>query len=104
MQMTQSHKPFKKINYYPLNNGFVDVYLHKNETQEVDEEGNIQYVAEEVHFQIDVKTTKEMIEENFEFYWGNEGEVKVVEQTDEQMLRDYVLELDMRTIMLEFGL
>lgn len=79
MQMTQSHKPFKKINYYPLNNGFVDVYLHKNETQEVDEEGNIQYVAEEVHFQIDVKTTKEMIEENFDVYWENEGERVVTE-------------------------
>ena len=79
MQMTQSHKPFKKINYYPLNNGFVDVYLHKNETQEVDEEGNIQYVAEEVHFQIDVKTTKEIIEDNFDVYWENEGERVVTE-------------------------
>ena len=104
MQMTQSHKPFKKINYYPLNNGFVDVYLHKNETQEVDEEGNIYYKSEEVYFKVSETITKELIENDFETYWEHKGEVKVVEQTDEQMLRDYVLELDMRTIMLEFGL
>lgn len=79
MQISYSPKPYNRVDYCPLNNGFVDVYLHKNETQEVDEEGNIQYVAEEVHFQIDVKTTKEMIEENFDVYWENEGERVVTE-------------------------
>ena len=74
MEIAQSYKPFKKINYYPLGDGLVDVFLHKNEKTEVDEEGNTVYKAEEVYFQTRSNITKETIEENFESYWENEGE------------------------------
>ena len=104
--MVKSSSPFQRnrIDYYKLNNGYSDVFLRKNEIEETDEEGNIYYKSEEVYFKVSETITKELIENDFETYWEHKGEVKVVEQTDEQMLRDYVLELDMRTIMLEFGL
>lgn len=79
MEVAQSHKPFKRINYYPLGDGFVDVFLHKNETQEVDEEGNTVYKAEEVYFQTRSNIAKEMIEDDFDSYWENEGERVVAE-------------------------
>ena len=82
MQIAQSHKPFNKVNYYPLNNGFVDVYLHKNDTQETDEEGNIIYKSEEVCFQVKESITKKTIEDNFDSYWENEGE-RVVNELNE---------------------
>lgn len=93
MEIAQSHKPFKRINYYPLGDGLIDVFLHKNEKTEVDEEGNTVYKAEEVYFQTRSNIAKEMIEENFESYWENEGEVVVSESTAEErvgMLEDTI--------------
>lgn len=81
MQIAQSHKPFNKVDYYPLQNGYVDVYLHKNNTQEVDEEGNTIYKTEEVYFQVKDNITKSMIEDDFDMYWENEGERVVNELT-----------------------
>ena len=81
MEIAQSHKPFERINYYPLGDGLIDVFLHKNEKTEVDEESNTVYKAEEVYFQTRSNITKEMIEENFESYWENEGERIVNELT-----------------------
>ena len=86
MQMAQSHKPFNKVDYYPLGNGFIDVYLHKNETQETDEEGNVYFKAEEVCFQISDTVTKEEVEEDFELYWDNEGERVVNEPTTDERI------------------
>ena len=86
MQMAQSHKPFKRVNYYPLGDGYVDVFLHKNDTQEIDEEGNTIHKAEEVYFQIKNSITKEIIEENFDLYWDNEGERVVNEPTTEERM------------------
>lgn len=93
MQIAQSHKPFNKVDYYPLQNGVVDVYLHKNDTQETDEEGNTIYKAEEVYFQIKNSVTKEMIEKGFNLYWENEGERVANEPTTEErieMLEDTI--------------
>lgn len=81
MQIAQSHKPFNKVDYYPLQNGVVDVYLHKNNTQEVDEEGNTIHKAEEVYFQVKDSITKSTIEDDFDMYWENEGERVVNELT-----------------------
>ena len=75
MQISYSPKPYNRVDYFPLPNGHADVFLHRNETTETDEEGNIQYVAEEVYFQIEQSVTKETIEENFETYWENKGEI-----------------------------
>lgn len=104
MQIAQSHKPFNRVDYYVLGNGYADVFMHKNETQENDEEGNIIYKAEEVYYQIEDNVTKEVIEENFDFMWEDVGKEYVPEPTEVKMLRDYVLDLDMRVIMMEFGL
>lgn len=79
MQIAQSHKPFNKVDYYPLQNGVVDVYLHKNNTQETDEEGNTIYKAEETYFQVNKSTTKKDIEENFNLYWENKGGIEPTE-------------------------
>ena len=81
MQIAQSHKPFNKVDYYPLQNGVVDVYLHKNNIQEVDEEGNTIYKAEEIYFQVKDNITKSTIEDDFDMYWENEGERVVNELT-----------------------
>lgn len=76
MRLSQQHKIHDKINYYPLHNGKVDVFLHKNEHKEADEEGNLEYVAEEVYFQVSKDITKEMIEKNFEKYWDSRGDIE----------------------------
>lgn len=81
MQIAQSHKPFNGVDYYPLQNGFVDVYLHKNDTQETDEDGNAFYKAEEVYFQVKDSITKSMVEDDFDMYWENDGEWVVNELT-----------------------
>lgn len=69
MRISYSTKPHELVGYYPLPNGYVDVFLHKNEYEDLDEEGNIQYIAEEVYFQIKDSVTKEDIESNFEYFW-----------------------------------
>ncbi len=38
MQISQSHKPHNRVDYYPLPNGYVDVFLHKNERTETEVE------------------------------------------------------------------
>ena len=59
-----------------------------------DEDGGIQYVAEEVYFQIKQSVTKEMIEENFDYMWNDAEREAVSEPTvDErlQMAEDTIL-------------
>lgn len=87
MQIAQSHKPFNRVDYYVLGNGYVDVFLHRNEMQETDEEGNISYKAEEVYFQIEDKVSKEQIEENFDFMWNDAEKELVKEPTLEERLQ-----------------
>lgn len=77
MQVSYSPKPHNRVDYFPLPNGYADVFLHRNETTETDEEGNIQYVAEEVYFQIEQSVTKETIEENFDYMWQDAERDKV---------------------------
>lgn len=92
MEKTYSPKPFNiPIDYYPLPNGKADVFLYRNQTIEVDEEGNEQYVADKIYFQVEQSTTKEYIEENFETYWENKGEVIINKPTLEERIE--VLEL-----------
>lgn len=81
MQLSYKDKPHSKIECFPLPSGYVDVFLHKNEKTEVDEEGNTVYKAEEVYFQTRSNITKEMIEDDFDSYWENEGERIVNELT-----------------------
>jgi len=73
MKISYKDQPHKKINYYPIRNNTADVFLHKNETVEKDEEGNKIYKAEEVYFNVKREITKENIELNFESFWENEG-------------------------------
>ncbi len=94
MRITQSHKPFNRVDYYVLGNGYADVFMHRNETQEVDDEGNIIYKAEEVYYQIEDSISKEQIEDNFDFMWEDAEEEKTQEPTlDErlQMAEDTIL-------------
>lgn len=87
MQLSHKDKSHNKIDYFTLPNGYADVYLHRNERIEIDEEGNEQYIAEEVYFQVDQSVTKEQIEENFEFMW-NDAEKVVEEPTQEDRLTE----------------
>ena len=77
MKISYKDQPHKKINYYPIQNNMADVFLHKNETFEIDEEGKKTYKAEEVYFNVKREITKENIELNFESFWENEGIAKV---------------------------
>lgn len=97
MQLSYKPIPHNKVDYYPLPSGYADVFLHRNETTQTDEEGNIIYVAEEVYFQIDRLVTKEQIEVNFDSMWNN-AENPVREPTLEErtrVLEDVVLILMM---------
>ena len=86
MQTSYSPKPHNRVDYYPLQNGCADVFLRRNETIEEDEEGNTVYVAEEVYFRVTKDITKEMIEESFEQYWENKGEIVVKDVSAEYRL------------------
>ena len=103
MQIAQSHKPFNKVDYYNLRNGYADVFLHRNEKIETEEEGNIQYVAEEVYFQIEQTITKEQIENNFDFMW-NDAENVMTEPTVEELQLEYMIEMDYRLSLIEMEL
>lgn len=95
MQIAQSHKPFNRVDYYPLGNGYVDVFLHRNEMQETDIEGNINYKVEEAYFQIEDTVTKEIIEENFDFMWSDVEKEPTQEPTLEERLQALeVMELE----------
>lgn len=86
MQISYKDRPHNKVDYYPLLNGYADVFLHKNEKMETDEEGNVQYVAEEIYFQIEQSVTKEYIESNFDYMW-NDAEKAIEEPTLEERIR-----------------
>lgn len=89
MSTTQSHKTFNRVDYYSLGNGYADVFMHKNETQNVDEEGNTIYKADEVYFQIEDSTTKEIIEQNFDFMWEDANRGHTPELTLEEMVIEH---------------
>ena len=86
MELSYSNKSHERIAYYPLSNGYADVFLHRNETTVEDEDGGIQYVAEEVYFRVTKDITKEIIEESFEQYWENKGEIDVKDVSAEYRL------------------
>lgn len=103
MQLSYKDKSHDRVEYFPLPNGYADVFLHKNERIEIDEEGSKQYVAEEVYFQIEQSITKEMIEENFDFMWNDARHIKV-EPTLDVLQLEYIIELDYRLSLIEMGL
>ena len=86
MQLSYKDKKHNKVDYFALPNGYADVFLHKNEFEEVDSEGNTRYVAEEVYFQVEQTITKEQIENNFDFMW-NDAENVITEPTVEERLQ-----------------
>lgn len=79
MQLSYKDKPHNKIEYYSLPSGLVDIFLHKNEVVELDEEDNEVFIAEEIYFQVNKSTVRKSIEENFDLYWDNQGVVESVE-------------------------
>jgi len=93
VQISYSPKPHNRVDYFPLPNGHADVFLHRNETTETDEEGNIQYVAEEVYFQIEQSVTKETIEENFDYMW-HDAEKDKVELTELDIMQQKLSQQD----------
>lgn len=97
MQLSYKDNPHNRVDYFPLSNGYADVFLHKNETTETDEEGNLQYVAEEVYFQVEKSVTKEQIEGNFDYWWNS-----TTEQVDEPTIEER-LELAESTILFLLG-
>ena len=103
MQLSYKDKSHDRVEYFPLPNGYADVFLHKNERIEIDEEGSKQYVAEEVYFQIEQSITKEMIEKNFDFMWNDARHIKAEHTLDDLQL-EYIIELDYRLSLIEMGL
>lgn len=87
MQLSYKPVPHNNVDYYLLPNGYADVFLHRNEKIEVDEDGNIQYVAEEVYFQVDQSITKEEIELNFDYMWTDAEKEPIAEPTDKERLQ-----------------
>lgn len=75
MRLSHKNDSHNKIEYFPLPCGKVDVFLHKNEIVEIDEDENKVYVAEEVYFQVGNHVRLEDVEEDFEKYWINQGEL-----------------------------
>lgn len=73
MQLSYRNKKHNKVDYFPLPSGKADVFLHKNEYTEIDEDNNEIHVAEEVYFQVEQGVTREDIEQDFENYWSNKG-------------------------------
>lgn len=93
MELSYKDIPHNKIDYFILPNGRADVFLHKNEKTEIDEDDNTVYIAEEVYFQVDRLITKAMIEDDFDSYWEDEGEKVANEPTTEErieMLEDTI--------------
>ena len=97
MQLSYSNKKRSAIEYYPLPNGYADVFLRKNELGEPDNEGNIGYVAEEVYFQIEQSVTQQEIEDNFEYMWNDAQKTRVetvITETDRiEALENALLEM-----------
>ena len=87
MQLSYKPVPHKKVDYYLLPNGYADVFLHRNEKMETNEEGDVQYVAEEVYFQVDQSITKEQIELNFDYMWADAEKEPIAEPTDKERLQ-----------------
>lgn len=87
MQLSYRDKSHNKVDYFPLPNGYADVYLHRNELIEINQEGDEQYIAEEVYFQVEQSVTKEQIELNFDFMW-NDAEKVIEEPTQEDRLAE----------------
>lgn len=101
MQLSQSFKPHNQVDYYPLPNGYADVFLHRNEETEKDDDDNTIYIAEEVYFQVAQSVTKEDIEENFDYMW-NDAEVITKEPSAEERLE--ALERAMLDLILGGGI
>lgn len=103
MRLSYKDKSHNRVDYFPLSNGYADVFLHANEVEEIDNDGNKQYVAEEVYFQIEQSVNKEQIEANFDFMW-NDVENITVEPSAEELQLEYMIDLDYRLSLIEMGL
>lgn len=103
MQLSYRDKSHNKVDYFPLPDGYADVFLHKNEKRETTEDGGTQYVAEEVYFQIEQSVTKEQIEANFDFMWDDAENIQS-EPTLEELQLGYFIDLDYRISLIEMGL
>ena len=94
----------KSVSYYSLPDGMADVYLRRELPVEKGDEENDVFVYDEVNFKISVDITEDEIRDNFDLLFEDAHAMDKKTQTEEELLVDYVLELDMRFIMLEFGL
>jgi len=86
MQISYSPKPHNMVDYYPLPNGYADVFMHRNERTETDEDGNTVYAAEEAYLRVSQDITKKHIENNFGHMW-NDAENTFTEPTAEERLQ-----------------
>lgn len=95
MQISYSPKPHNRVDYYPLQNGYADVFLYRNKVEQTDEDSNPIYVAEEVYFQIHQSISKEDIESNFNYMWEDAEQPKTMRtfglmSTSDESLWDYI--------------
>lgn len=95
LNLSHSHKKHNKVDYYKLN-GYIDIFLHKNEQKNETKEG-VQYTADEVYLKLNQDIKKEDIENNFDYYWSLGLQKELTQE-------DYLLDLEFRVSTLELGL
>lgn len=72
MLKSYTNTAMPKISYFVLPDGkMVDVYLRKQLPTEVDAEGEVVFVYDEVAFKISRDITQQQIEENFELLFSD---------------------------------
>lgn len=93
MYLSYNTQPHKLIDYCPLPNGKVDVFLRRNEKMEENKDGETVYVAEEVYFQVDYDISESEVTANFDFYWTQTGVKKPSDDERLKVLEEAMLEM-----------
>lgn len=88
-----------EVDYYPLPNGTVDVFLRKRLPDEVDSEGNETFVYDEVS--INTTLPREIIEEYFDLLFEDPTSLDVSEGQQSPTMEDMAIDLLQTQLKLE---
>ena len=103
MRLSHKDKSHNRVDYFPLSNGYADVFLHANEVEEIDNDGISNMWLKKCIFKLKQSVNKEQIEANFDFMW-NDVENITVEPSAEELQLEYMIDLDYRLSLIEMGL
>ena len=88
-----------EVDYYPLPNGTVDVFLRKRLPDEVDSEGNETFVYDEVS--INTTLPREIIEEYFDLLFEDPTSLDVPEEQQSPTMEQMAIALTQTQTALE---